>query len=291
MQWATFSATDQELLHLKPLQKLGRGLSTAAHDLAEPLKVQGRVLLALMLREARTRYGRQRVGYLWALIEPILHIIVFYFIFRYTLRIVPLGQSLAMFLATGLATYVGFSNVLNRTQGGFASNESLLAYPVVSVTDVFLARALLELATWIAVTIIILGALIATGLDPLPRSVLTMAAAIFLLFGIGFGVGMLVGIAAQFAPSLDTLLSVPFRILYFTSGVFFLPDVMPPAIRNVLAWNPVLQGITLFRMGYYGNYDSHLLDLKYLVIWSAVSVLGAFLVERLTRKALLSRSF
>ena len=269
---------------------LGRDACMAALELVEPLKIQGRVLLALMLREARTRYGRQRVGYLWALIEPILHIAVFYGIFQYTLRIVPLGHSLAMFLATGLATYVGFSNVLHRTQGGFASNESLLAYPVVHVMDVFLGRALLELATWIAVTFIILGALIGSGLDPLPHSVLMMGSAIFLLFGIGFGVGVLVGILAQFVPSIETLISVPFRILYFTSGVFFLPDAMPPAIRGVLEWNPVLQGITLFRMGYYGNYDSHMLDLKYLVIWSAMSVLAAFLVERLTRKALLSRS-
>jgi capsular polysaccharide transport system permease protein len=263
----------------------------AALELVEPLKIQGRVLLALMLREARTRYGRQRVGYLWALIEPILHIAIFYAIFQYTLRIVPLGNSLAMFLATGLATYIGFSHVMNRTQGGFASNEALLAYPVVSVMDVFLGRALLELATWITVTVIILGALIASGLDPLPQSVLMMVSAILLLFGLGFGVGVLVGIAAQFVPSVDNLTSIAFRILYFTSGVFFLPDALPPSVRDVLAWNPVLQGITLFRMGYYGNYDSHMLDLNYLVIWSAVSVLAAFLVERLTRKALLSRSF
>jgi len=287
----TFLASGEALLPFRRLRIFGRDARTAAHDLVEPLTIQGRVLLALMLREARTRYGRQRVGYLWALIEPILHIAIFYAIFQYTLRIVPLGNSLAMFLATGLATYIGFSHVMNRTQGGFASNEALLAYPVVSVMDVFLGRALLELATWITVTVIILGALIASGLDPLPQSVLMMVSAILLLFGLGFGVGVLIGIAAQFVPSVDNLTSIAFRILYFTSGVFFLPDALPPSVRDVLAWNPVLQGITLFRMGYYGNYDSHMLDLNYLVIWSAVSVLAAFLVERLTRKALLSRSF
>ena len=291
MHMVTFLASGQALLPFRRLQVFGRDARMAAHDLVEPLTIQGRVLLALMLREARTRYGRQRVGYLWALIEPMLHIALFYAIFRYTLRVVPLGQSLPMFLATGLATYVGFANVLNRTQGGFASNEALLAYPVVSVMDVFLGRALLELATWITVIVIILGALISSGLDPLPHSVLTMISAIFLLFGIGFGVGTLVGIVAQFFPVVDNLISIPFRILYFTSGVFFLPDAFPPAVRDVLAWNPVLQGITLFRMGYYGNYNSHMLDLKYLVLWSAISVLAAFLVERLARKALLSRSF
>ena len=52
-------------------------------DLVKALQSQGRVLIALMLREARTRYGRQRAGYLWALVEPMLHIALFYFVFRF----------------------------------------------------------------------------------------------------------------------------------------------------------------------------------------------------------------
>jgi len=257
----------------------------------EPLRVQGRVILALMLREARTRYGRHRVGYLWALVEPILQVVAFYFIFQFTLRIVPLGHSLALFLATGFATYCGFRNVLNRTQGGFASNEALLAYPIVTVPDVFLARALLEFSTWAAVTFIILGSLILFAGDPLPHSLPTMILAMVLLFGVALGVGTVIGIVSQFFPSLDNLLTIPFRLLYFTSGVFYLPEALPPAVRDILAWNPVLHGITLFRMGYYGNYDSHLLSFGYLVGWCIVSMLLAFLVERTLRKALLSRSY
>ena len=288
MQLGTIFASSRAWL---PSWGVARDDRIPLREIFEPVRVQGRVILALMLREARTRYGRQRFGYLWALIEPILHITCFYFIFQYTLRVVPLGHSLPMFLATGLATYVGFNNVMHRTQGGFASNEALLAYPLVSVMDVFLARALLEFMTWVSATLIILGGLILSGLDPMPHSILTMVSALFLLFGIAFGVGLIVGVASQFFPSLDNLLSVPFRLLYFLSGVFYLPDALPPAMRDVLAWNPVLQGITLFRMGYYGNYDSHMLSMNYLITWSAVCVLMAFLVERLTRKALLSHSW
>jgi capsular polysaccharide transport system permease protein len=290
-QVAGYLSSGRALLPSGRLQQVWRALRASAYDLAEPLRIQGRVLLALMLREARTRYGRQRLGYLWALIEPILHIVLFYGIFHHTMRFVPIGHSLALFLATGLATYVGFANVMNRTRGGFASNEALLAYPIVSVMDVFLGRALVEFATWITVTVIIIGGLIVFGAAPLPHSVLIMGAALLLLFGIGFGIGVLMGIASQFAPSLDSLLSIPLRLLYFVSAAFFLPDMLPPAVRDILAWNPVLQGITLFRIGYYNNYSSHVLDIKYLIIWSAVSVLAAFLVERLSRKTLLSRSF
>jgi capsular polysaccharide transport system permease protein len=244
-----------------------------------------------MLREARTRYGRQRFGYLWALIEPILHIAFFYVFWSLTLRVVPLGHSLALFLATGLATYCGFANVLSRTQGGFASNEALLAYPIVTVADVFLARALLELSTWVAVSFIILTSLVVFAGDPLPNSVPTIILALLLLFGIALGVGTVIGIVSQFYPSVDNLLTIPLKLLYFTSGVFYLPEALPPAARDFLAWNPVLHGITLFRMGYYGNYDSHLLSFGYLVGWSIVAVFCAFLIERTLRKALLSRNY
>jgi len=291
MQFGSLFASGRERLPLKRLRAGLRDREWIGRDLSESLTIQGRVLLALMLREARTRYGRQKVGYLWALIEPILHMVMFYFIFIYAMRVVPLGESLPMFLATGLATYLGFSNVLRRTQGGFASNEALLAYPLVSVMDVFIARALLEFVTWASVTFIILSCLILSGLDPLPSRLLLMVSAMILLFGIAFGVGVIIGILTQFSPAIGNLTSIPFRILYFTSGVFYLPDSMPPSIRNVLEWNPVLQGITLFRMGYYGNYESQMLRLEYLIVWSAASVLLAFLMERVLRKALLSRAW
>ena len=132
-------------------------------DFTEALAIQGRVLLALMLREARTRYGRQQIGYLWALIEPMMHISMMMLIYSLMGRGSPLGESLPMFLATGFATFLGFRNVYNRTRGGYGSNEALLTYPVVKIVDVFLGRALLELATWIVVMVLLMSILITVG--------------------------------------------------------------------------------------------------------------------------------
>jgi capsular polysaccharide transport system permease protein len=93
-----------------------------------------------------------------------------------------------------------------------------------------------------------------------------------------------------FIPSVANVMRIPLRILYFASGAFFLPDAMPPVIRNVIEWNPVLHGITLFRHGYYPRYDSHMLDTQYLFIWSIGCVLAALVVVRATQKPLRSQS-
>lgn len=237
-----------------------------------------------MLREARTRYGRHQAGYLWALLEPIMHISFFYFIFKFKIPYVPLGSSIFIFLATGFGPYLGFQNVYNRTQGGYASNEALLAFPIVNIMDVFFGRACLELATWCAVILILFsGAIILCGF-PMPNSILKMIAAILCLFCIGFGMGVTLGILSQFFPSLSNILKFPFRLLYFASGVFFLPDVLPPSMRSVLVWNPILHAITLFREGYYRGYHSHILDTPYLVGWAIGGLLLALLVETVARK-------
>jgi capsular polysaccharide transport system permease protein len=252
----------------------------------EALAIQGRVLLALMLREARTRYGRRQAGYLWALIEPILHISVIMMVYSYMSRPCPLGDSLPLFLATGVATFLGWRNLMNRTRGGYGSNAALLTYPIVKIPDVFLGRALLELATWYLVTVILIGALILMGHGDLPRNPLVMLEAMLALFCIGVGVGICLGLLTEFVPSLGSFLNMPMRILYFASGVFILPDSMPPAIRDILAWNPILHGIALFREGYYKMYESHMLDVGYLWTWAIASLLVAFIVERMARKAI-----
>jgi capsular polysaccharide transport system permease protein len=254
------------------------------NDFTEALAIQGRVLLALMLREARTRYGRQQIGYLWAIIEPMFHISILMVMFSFMGRASPLGESLPMFLATGIATYLGFRNVYGRTKGGYGSNEALLTYPVVKIVDVFLGRALLELATWIVVMMILISVLILLGHGSLPHAPLLMLEAVAALFCLGFSVGMCFGLLTEFVPSAANFLTWPMRILYFASGVFMLPDSMPPMVRDIIVWNPLLHGIALFREGYYRMYDSHMLDVGYLWKFVVAMLLVAFVAERMARR-------
>ena len=48
---------------------------------ARGLLPQLRVVQAIALRETRTRFGAHQLGYLWALVEPVLWILTFYGLF------------------------------------------------------------------------------------------------------------------------------------------------------------------------------------------------------------------
>ena len=258
----------------------------AQGSFGDGLRSQARVILALMLREAQTRFGRHKLGYLWALVEPIVHVVMFMLLFAFLQRRIALGDSVQMFLATGFATYFGFYNVMSRTEGGYRSNEALLTFPPVKVLDVFIGRALLELATWMVVSALLIGGLIFLGYGAAPRSVVMMLSAILALFSMAFGFGMFLGIVTEFVPSLANIFRIPTRLLYFASGVFYLPEALYPSIREIIVWNPVLHGITLFRMGYYEYYDSHTFDGPYLLTWVVGCLFLGMTTEFVARKAL-----
>ena len=64
-----------------------------------------RVIMALMLREMTTKYGRTPGGYLWAILEPIGMIIVLSFGFSLVMRSPSLGNSFIVFYASGFLVF------------------------------------------------------------------------------------------------------------------------------------------------------------------------------------------
>jgi capsular polysaccharide transport system permease protein len=135
---------------------------------------------------------------------------------------------------------------------------------------------------------LLIGGLIIIGWAWLPPDVLKLIAAVVALFAIGFGLGTVIAISSQFFPAIRNFLRLPLRMLYFLSGIFYLPDMLPPVARDFLWWNPILHAISLFREGYYEVYDSIILDVNYLFTWAIGSLLVAFSLQHAARRVLRS---
>jgi tetratricopeptide (TPR) repeat protein len=75
---------------------------------AERLRTQCRVIQALIIRETRTRFGDAKLGYGWALLEPILHITMLSAVFSLLMQgRPPIGTHFFIFYFTGLIRYYG----------------------------------------------------------------------------------------------------------------------------------------------------------------------------------------
>ena len=77
--------------------------SRSAPCFVERVRTQLRVIHALIIRETRTRFGDSRLGYGWALIEPILHIALLSAVFSLLMHgKPPIGSHFFIFYFTGL---------------------------------------------------------------------------------------------------------------------------------------------------------------------------------------------
>ena len=70
------------------------------------LQTQLRVIYALMIRETRTRLADSKLGYGWALLEPVLHILMLSLVFAVMMRgRPPIGDKFFIFYYTGIIPY------------------------------------------------------------------------------------------------------------------------------------------------------------------------------------------
>ena len=90
------------------------------------LSVQGRVLYALILREALGKYGKSKLGYLWAFIEPLIQILVLVLVFSELGRESPVGGDLAWFFVTGIVPWFLYHNISHRLSGALGANQALM---------------------------------------------------------------------------------------------------------------------------------------------------------------------
>ena len=257
-----------------------RHRNSFARDVSE----RGRVIYALMLREIRTRFGHSRVGYLWAIVEPLLHLLTLGIVFALMNHgPAPVGENLFLYYLTGVVPYLLFAHLSNEMMEVIANNSSILHLPIVKRVDIMVSRGLLQLATEILAGIVAFSAAALCGLQGMPADPLTVAQAVACIWVLGMGVGAINLVIAEFSSAWCQVYTSMLRLLYFASGIYYSPIVTPDAVRNILVWNPILQGIEFFRSGFYRQYDPHWLDRGYLVTVSVSALVIGFALERSAR--------
>lgn len=255
----------------------------------EGIRLQFRVIAALIRRETRAHFGESRLGYLWAVIEPTLHMVVLGLLFSYVMRRhSPLGGSLMLFMLTGLMTYFLFYKLASYVAGAVAENRSLLNLPPIKPLDVMVARVILETTTYLFVGFLLFLWLGVTGHDgAVPSHPIRLAGGIATTICLGFGIGLINAIIRIFVHNWSTIFGFLLSPIFLLSGIWFLPDGVPPPFRSYLLYNPLMHCIMWVRSGYYRSYDPPELDRGYAVGVSFLIVAIGLTLLRLTQRKML----
>ena len=246
-----------------------------------------RTVLALLLREMSTSYGRTPGGYLWAVVEPLAAIIVLSIGFSLIVRTPSLGTSFLLFYATGYLPFDLYQNVSRATSRAISFSKPLLKYPAVTWMDAILARFFLNSLTSVLISILLLsGVMLVTdthaSLD-LPPVVTAMVLAMILGLGVGTINCALIGLF----PIWDIAWSIITRPLFLASGVLYTFESLPPLAQNILWYNPLVHIIGLMRVGFYSTYTaSYVNEIYVLGVSLGLMAMGQILLGRYHRDIL-----
>jgi capsular polysaccharide transport system permease protein len=249
---------------------------------------QRRVLFALMLRNIRTKFFGNGLGYGVAVAWPLSHILILVVMFSYTGRVAPYGDSIALFVATGVVPFQTFSYLSRFMMLGVIRNRPLLAFPEVKILDLLFASGLLEIMSACCVVITFLIIAWCAGIDAMPRDMIQASFALGAAMLLGLGSGILNGVIVLAAPPWFVGYTLTTILLWASSGIVFVPDALPAQARDILAYHPVLQAIEWMRSAYYEGYGDLVLDRIYVLSFGAIMLFLGLLRERAMRGHLLA---
>lgn len=253
-------------------------------SLKQGWRIQARVIEALMIRELTTRFGRENIGFLWVMAEPLLFAVLVGLLWRMTKGAEEHGVSVIAFVVSGYIPLVMFRSSMSRAVGSFTANGSLMYHRQIKILDLILVRFLIEFIGHLMAYVFIGTLLYAFDLFPMPHDIG------FMLLGWGYyslftlSVTLVVAPLSEMSDVLEKFMPVTAYLMVPFSGAFFMISWLAPAVAQFTLYSPPVHGMEMMRYGLFGtavapHYD-YLYPLKFSLPCMAIGLLLCRRVRR-----------
>ena len=260
--------------------------TTSELSFFQSLAIQGRVLHALMMRELITRFGRDNLGVLWLVGEPMI----------FTLGVATLwsaaglahggtGIPIVAFAVTGYSSVLMWRNATTQCSAGIEQNKPLLFHRSVLIIDVFFTRIALEIIGATSSFVVLSFFFIFIGWMPVPDDPLVVLAGWLMLAWLGASLALLVGAGTAFSHLVHRLWHPISYLLFPMSGAAFMVEWLPKRLQDVVLYLPMVHGVELLRHGYFGNVVRTHYDIGYMAEFCLILTLcGLYVVREAHRR-------
>lgn len=246
-----------------------------------------RTILALVLREMSTTYGRSPGGYLWAVLEPVLGIGLLTAVFSLGFRTPSIGVSFPIFYATGMVPFLMYSDVSGKIAASLMFSRRLLEYPSVTYIDAIIARFIVNGLSQLMVSYIVFVGILLLFETQTVLNFPAIFSAFLMALVLAIGVGVMNCFLFTMFPIWQRSWSVLMRPMFMISCIFFLFETIPQPYSNVLWYNPLVHVIGMMRRGFYPGYDATYVSASYVfAVAFGLTMVGLLFLNRYHRALL-----
>lgn len=255
-----------------------------ASEFWDSLRVNQRIIGALLVREMLTRYGRHNIGFLWLFVEPMLFTLGVTALWTATKSLHGSDLPIVAFALTGYSSVLLWRNMPGRCIGALWSNLSLMYHRNIKVLDVYLARLVLEFGGATISFVVLTVLFTSIGMLSLPLDFLKVVAGWLLLAWFGAALAIFLGALSHQSEIVEKLWHPASYLLFPLSGAAFLVAALPQFAQDVVLWIPTVHGVEMVREGWFGAQARAIYDVGYLISCNLVLSVGALMMERWVSK-------
>ena len=241
------------------------------------------LFIFLAWRDFAVRYKQTAIGVTWALIRPLLTMIVFTVIFGGLAKMpAPDGVPYPLLVMSGMLPWTFFSAAMSESASSILANANL-------ISKVYFPRlitpAAVVLVTFVDLAIsglLMLGLMLYFGRLPTWQIVVLP---LFLLQALAAALGVGLWLSALTVKYRDFRFVVPFLVQFglYISPVGFSSDVVPAPWRTAFALNPIVGVIEGFRWTLLGT-SLHIADVVLSLIVTVALLVTGFRYFRATER-------
>jgi lipopolysaccharide transport system permease protein len=224
------------------------------------------LIINLARRNFFLQFRGSFLGLLWALLLPVLQLVVFAFLFQ---RIVPLGiENYPVFVFTALLPWNWFSVSILSAANLFMVHRDLVRRPNFTPSTLALVAALTNLLTYL-VALPIVFVLVAISGRPITWTVLLLPFIMLIQGTLIVGISLFIATWNVFYRDVQQLTSVAVMLLFYLTPVFYSIESAAREYRILYTLNPMAVLVQSYRAILY---EGTLPDWKELLVVSTVAV-------------------
>lgn len=248
-------------------------------------RIQKRVVSALMIRELTTRFGRENIGFLWVMVEPLLFAILVGIVWRYMKGPEEHGVSVIAFVASGYIPLTMFRHAVMRSLKVFSVNGSLMYHRQIKVLDFIFVRFLIEMIGSMMAYLFIALVLMAFNEFPIPADFGALIGGWLLYALFTFSICLILAPVSEMSEVAERFLPVVTYIMIPFSGTFNMVSWLTPEAQSAMYWSPFVHGMELMRHGIFGDRINAQWDVTVPIAASMIFlVIGLALCRTVRRK-------
>lgn len=248
-----------------------------------------RDLIAMFVRrDFVSRYKQTILGPLWFLLQPLMTSLVFQVVFGNIAQLPTDGLPQLLFYMSGTVMWSYFSSCLNGTSQTFIGNAHLLGkvyFPRLVIPISIVISNLINFSIQLVFFLILAGIYLIRGAEiRFTAWAFTLPLLVFLMAGLGLGLGIIVSSLTTKYRDLQNLVSFGVNLLMYLTPVIYPVSSIPQRWRFLADWNPVTPLIETFRMGFLGAGDTSWLRLGYSALCTVVILfIGIIIFNRVEK--------